>query len=176
MSAFWKKSYPINLNNSRDFEEFYKSTRLKLFRIAFQLVGDKEIAQGLVQDIFCDIWSRREKLVIHLPLEAYAVQAVKFSCFNYMKKKVRRENAMQEFSAQEPILHNITEEKIYAEELQSAINHLLRSLPQRCREVFYLKREKFMSNKEIASRLNISEKTVERHMTRALNLLRVGLK
>ena len=148
----------------------------KLFHIALKIVNNKEIAEGIVHDVFSDIWERRDNLKINVPIEAYAVKAVKFSAFDYPKAKVKKDKANEAISTLTTTVTNPIEEEIHARELKTKITHLVSQLPARCQEVFRLRREKLMSNKEIASTLNISEKTVERHMTRALHFLRISLK
>ena len=166
----------INLRNSHDFELLYRQSRLKLFRISYNLVGNIEIAEGIVHDAFCDIWSRRKSLEINTSLQAYLVRAVKFSSINHLRAKAVRLKAKEELLATTRLSHNETEENVIANDLKLGIDQLIEQLPKRCQEVFRLKREKFMTNKDIALGLNISEKAVEKHMTRAIRFLKAGTK
>ncbi|MEM1338360.1 MAG: RNA polymerase sigma-70 factor [Bacteroidota bacterium] len=164
------------IRNARDFEHFYNTSAEKLFHVALKIVNDKPIAEGIVHDVFSDIWERRKTLSINVPLEAYAVRAVKFTAFDRLKEKIKKEKANKEISTMTVVSGNPIEEEIHARELQGELAHLVSQLPLRCQEVFRLRREKLMSNKDIATGLNISEKTVERHMTRALHFIKIGLK
>ena len=166
----------IILCNSHDFELLYRQSRLKLFRISYNLVGNIETAEGIVHDTFCDIWSRRKSLEINTSLETYLVRAVKFSSIDHLRGKSVRLKAKKELLATTRLSHNETEENVIANDLKSGIDQLIAQLPTRCQEVFRLKREKFMTNKDIASGLNISEKAVEKHMTRAIRFLKAGIK
>ncbi|MEM0930907.1 MAG: RNA polymerase sigma-70 factor [Bacteroidota bacterium] len=166
----------ITLDYLQNFELLYRKSRLKLFRISYNLVGDTKVAEGIVHDAFCDIWSRRKSLEINTSLEAYIVRAVKFSSIDYLRARAVRLKAKEELLATSRISHNDTEENVIANDLKSGIDQLIGQLPKRCQEVFRLKREKFMTNKDIALGLNISEKAVEKHMTRAIRFLRAGIR
>ena len=164
------------LKNSHDLELLYDKSGSKLFHIALNLVDDTEVAKGIVQNVFSDLWARRDTLDIKVPLEAYLVRAIKFSSIDYLRAKAVREKAREEIRVNATVAHNDTEEQMDAIELDHKIGHLVNMLPAKCQEVFRLSREKYMSNREIAKGLQISEKTVERHMTKALRHLRAGLK
>ena len=165
-----------HLNSHKDFERLYNENAEKLFRIAYNLVKRKEIAEGIVQNVFCNLWERRKNLKIKVPVEAYIVKAVKLSSLDYLRTKTKRDNFNKQIYAIKPTLDNGTEDEIRAEEFKAEINHLVSLLPDRCQEVYRLSREKFMTNKEIASGLHISEKTVENHLTKALNFLRINIR
>lgn len=171
-----KSGVSLSLVKSRDLEELYNKSADKLFRVSYQLVGNREVAEGIVHNVFCDMWNRRETIKISVPLEIYVVKAVKFSSFHYLKDKLKREMNNKEVHNLKPTFHNDTEEKLQAQDLKSQINNLVKLLPTRCQEVFRMSREKFMSNKEIASGLDISEKAVEKHITKALKFLRFQIK
>ena len=164
------------IKGEADFEQFYHKSADKLFHIALKITGEREKAEGIVHDFFGDLWERRHTLKVRVPLETYAVRAIKFSSFDYLKEKVQKERGNKELQMTEARFHSNIEEELAASELKDTLAKLLNILPSRCQEVFRMRREKEMSNKEIAARLRISEKTVERHMTRALHLLRTGLK
>lgn len=165
-----------SIQGAKDFERFYNASAEKLFHVALRIVNDKEIAEGIVHDVFSDIWERRDVLKINAPIEVYAVKAVKFSAFDKLKEKIKKEKASQDLHLTTITFNNPIEEEIHARELKTKIARLIDKLPTRCQEVFRLRREKQLSNKEIAVGMNISEKTVERHMTRALQFLKLGLK
>lgn len=164
------------LDNSGALEALYNNSADKLFRVSYQLVGSTEVAEGIVHNVFCDLWKRRKTIRVDVPLEAYVVKAVKYASFHYLKDKVKRENNKMEILTLKPTFHNDTEQQLHTQDLKSEINNLIRLLPNRCQEVFRMSHEKFMSNREIASGLDISEKAVEKHITKALKFLRLGLK
>jgi len=139
-------------------------------------IRSKEIAEGIVQDIFRSLWERREKIELQEPLEHYLIRAAKLKVIDYFRKKQRDEKhlacAFQEYCLSD----NCTEDALAFNELHQQIGQLVDMLPCHCREVYTLSREEGLSNKEIAKKLNISIKTVEYHMSRALSFLKSRLK
>nr|WP_297911924.1 RNA polymerase sigma-70 factor [uncultured Allomuricauda sp.] len=163
------------IQGTEDFEHFYRNSIKKLIHIAYQIVGDKNVAEGIVHDVLIYIWEKRNEIFITVSLEAYAIKAVKFKSFDHLKKRLKKEKLQQEILNSQPDSYNNVEEEVYAEELKTEVGHLTDLLPKRCQEVFRLSREKLMSNREIAKGLQISEKAVEKHMTKAIKQLRIGL-
>ncbi|MEM9830037.1 MAG: RNA polymerase sigma-70 factor [Bacteroidota bacterium] len=169
-----KKDPP--LRRSKDLENLYQRNYRKLFHISYNLIKDREVAKGIVHDAFTDIWSKRDTFRADICLDSYVTQVVKFLSIDFLRAKAVRDNAHQELMATSPSEHNHTEEQIVLDNLQSEVNRLVSQLPSRRQQVFRMKREKFMSNKAIAVGLNISEKAVEKHMTKALRYLREATK
>ena len=163
------------IHGTKDFETFYHNSIKKLIHITYKIVGDKDAAESIVHDVLIDIWERRDDITITFSLEAYAIKAAKFKSFDYLKKKIKTEKLQQEVLDLHPNSHNDVEEELYANELKARVRDLTDLLPKRCQEVFRLSREKAMSNREIAKGLQISEKAVEKHMTKAIKHLRLGL-
>ena len=164
-----------SIRGAKDFEQFYHSSVRKLIHIAYQIVGDKNTAEGIVHEVLTDIWERRKEIVINVSLEAYAIQAAKFKSFDHLKERVKNEHLKQQILSLRQDSHNDVEEAVAGRDLQTKVNHLTSLLPKRCKEVFHLSRVKSMSNREIDMGLQISEKAVEKHITKAIKHLRIGL-
>jgi RNA polymerase sigma-70 factor (ECF subfamily) len=131
-------------------------------------------AKDLVQDVFLKFWNDREKTDIQFSIRSYLFVSVKNKCFDFLRKK-SRSLKVQEISNQ----HDISDESFETyvlSELESLFNKSLEKLPERCREVFELSRFHGLKNREIAAKLNLSEKTVENQMTKALHILKEDLK
>ncbi|MEM9830478.1 MAG: RNA polymerase sigma-70 factor [Bacteroidota bacterium] len=165
----------VAIADSQALKLLYDQSGDKLIRISLNLVDDIEVAKGIIQNIFSDLWERRNTLNINTSLDAYVVRAVKYSSIDYLRAQAARERLQEEVKIQTPTVHHDPEEQLDATELKNEIEHLVNLLPPKCQTVFRLSRENYMSNQEIALTLEISEKTVERHMTKALRFLRVGL-
>ena len=157
------------------FEEIYNRYWQKLYTTVYIRLKDKEAAQEIIQDFFTGLWMNRSKLHIHTSLSGYLFQSIKYAVLNYMRAEVVR------MSYQELVLLAAndsscsTEEYINHKELTEAISAGVNQLPPKCRSVFELSRNQYKTNKEIAGLLNISEKTVENHLTKALRYLRVNI-
>ena len=145
----------------------------KLFKSADKVLLDEEMAKDIVQEVFVKIWERRYTIQVR-NLNAYLTQAVKYQVASYLRKGKFTEKHKE-------ILESIaddtsTEQIIEIKELKDAITKSLNQIPNRCREIFLLSRYEQLSNKEIAAKLNISIRTVETQISKALKHLRTSLK
>ncbi|RQO75772.1 RNA polymerase subunit sigma-70 [Pedobacter sp. KBW06] len=161
------------LGSESAFTEIYEHYWLKLLALAYSHTKNKQIAEGIVQDVFISIWNRKTSLKIH-SLSNYFAIAVKFSVFKHKQREQRRrEIEMENCKSDEFILDD---EKIEARFLEEYFRGVVEQLPEKCKMVFNYSRIKGLSNPEIAREMNISEKTVEAHLTKAIKALRVSLK
>lgn len=154
------------------FTEIYTRYSRKLLAIAFSYSKDPDLAEEIVQDIFFSLWERRTSLAID-SLSAYLASATKFAIFKqiYTQKK-RNELAKDNYKIETTVLE---EDKIYAKFLDEYVKGIVETLPEKCRLVFQYSRYTYLSNKEIAKKMEISEKTVEAHMSKALRTIRNNL-
>lgn len=157
------------------FERYYDG----LFNYAGRIVRDIELAHDIVQDAFCKLYENHLNLNVHISIQAYLYKSVYNSCMNAIKHlKVVQEYADREvldFYFTEVIQMPEAELALQNEDIKKAIEEAIDKLPERCREVFVLSKIEELSNKEIADKLNISVKTVEVQMTKALSRLRLEL-
>jgi RNA polymerase sigma-70 factor (family 1) len=157
------------------FSELYNRYWDKLFGAAYKRVRSVETAEEIVQDLFTDIWSRRKKLDIKVELPVYLYSAVRYRVINHIHKKIVKASFEQNRPVLYPVVDNSTEEMVIANDLQYCLAREAQLLPVKCREVYYLSRHEYQSNKSIAKQLSISEKTVENQLTKALKRLRTSL-
>ncbi len=134
----------------------------------------EEEARDIVQDVFVKFWNDREKLNIKLSIRSYLFVSVKNKCYDIQRKK-NTNIKVQEITDQNDVSDESFETYVLSE-LEDLFNKSLSKLPERCREVFEMSRFNGLKNREIAVKLNISEKTVENQITKALHILRVELK
>ena len=131
-------------------------------------------AKDLVQDVFVKFWNDREKSDIRFSIRSYLFASVKNRCFDLLRKKDRNVK-VQEITNEMAVSDELFETFVLSE-LEALFNKSLSKLPERCREVFELSRLQGLKNKEIAAMLNLSEKTVENQITKALHILKTELK
>jgi len=137
---------------------------------ALGFIGDRDEAEELVQETFVKFWEKRDEISIETSIKSYIYSAVRNACLNYLKHiKVRQAHVAEEKHFGEPT------EEILQTEVSENIELAIKKLPAKCREVFELSRFKGMKYQEIAEYLNISVKTVENQMGKALKVLRVEL-
>jgi RNA polymerase sigma-70 factor (ECF subfamily) len=154
------------------FNEIYSRYWKKMLMIAWNHSQDKVSSKDIVHEVFISLWERRREVLID-NLPAFLATAVKFSIYKYYQRESRRSELLRmnyEFS-------DLTqdEEKLDALFLQEYINGIVEEMPAKCRLVFRY-REQGMKNKEIAEEIKITQKAVERNLTRALNIIRGELK
>ena len=147
----------------------------KLTVVAMNRLGSLEEAREVVQEIFCNLWRRREELELTHTLNTYLSAAVKYEIFKRFAVKSRHRRLEQQALDQWQEAADDTLHYLNANELQSELFSLVKALPEKCRLVFQLSRDKGYTQKQIARELGIAEKTVEAHLSAALRKLRIGL-
>lgn len=152
----------------------------RLNDFARNVVKDDVISQDIVQDVFVKVWEKRLEIET-INLEAFLFKLVRNRCIDYIKYLKVVNNRMQQIqlSSKYEELYRIDfigdEPYVLIEqELKQKIEKTIESLPERCREVFILSRMNGLKNKEIAEKLGINIKNVERHLTRALQTFRTN--
>lgn len=157
------------------FEQAYRRSARKLCIVCHNVVGDQEIASEIVHNVFLSVWERRDVLKLEGELDHYLFRAVKLASLEYIRTKAIRARHLNDIASMEKNEVNTTEEQLAFYELRDRISVLTSGLPPQSREVFTLSREKGLSNRAIAMSLNISDKTVEAHISKALKYLREHL-
>jgi RNA polymerase sigma-70 factor (ECF subfamily) len=143
-----------------------------LYRTALRILQDHELAKDVVQEAFISLFEKSNENTIR-NLQAYLYQVVKYQCFMQLRSGKISDKHLSQINT--IIASNELEEELHAKELQLVLDESIAALPEKCREVFYLSRFESLSNKKIAERLNISHKTVENQITKALKILHVSL-
>jgi RNA polymerase sigma-70 factor (family 1) len=154
------------------FNTLYHRHWAALFRLARKILDDHDLAKDTVQEIFVSLYEKAADKEI-TQVKSYLLQSVKYHCFMHLRSGKISEKHLQRLTTVSAA--NYVEEYIDGEELHALLNHKIESLPEKCREVFYLSRYELLSNKMIAEQLNISQKTVEHQITKALKTLKHSL-
>ncbi len=143
----------------------------KLLVVAAKRLDSIPEAEEVIQDIFLNLWRKRETFELRVSFENYLAVALKFEVINRRAKRVRENAVHSELGLQIPPIYS---DKINfdLEYLQQQLEHTLNSLPPKCRLVFRLSRDDDYTNKQIAKELGITEKAVEKHISKALKTLR----
>lgn len=154
------------------FSVIYDRYCSSLYHTAIKILNDADLAKDVIQDAFIMLFEKADKRII-LNLQAYLFQTVKYRCFMHLRSGRISQKHLHLMNL--IIESNELEEELDARELQSHLDESIATLPERCREVFYLSRYECLPNREIASRLNISSKTVENQITKALKILHTSV-
>lgn len=158
----------------RAFDFLYEKYFSKLYGAVYKRLQNREQTEEIVQELFISLWERREVLVISTTIEAYLFSSVKYLIIAQYKKNTLFEKYSNGINLT-PNNDNFTEQVVAFDELNTAYQNALKLLPDRCREVFVLKRSG-LSQREISEKMDISEKTVENQMTKALKILKDALR
>ncbi|HNV30251.1 MAG TPA: RNA polymerase sigma-70 factor [Cyclobacteriaceae bacterium] len=166
----------LQLGNESAFEMIFRTYYQPLCRYAYSFLQDKEEAEEVVQASFITVWEKRNNIAIETSLKSYLYRMVRNSCLNVIKhEKVKQQHVAHELAVSE-VSHESVSQKVQAAELEIRITEAMKTLPEQCRLVFQLSRFEELKYQEIADQLQISVKTVENHMGKALKLMREQLK
>lgn len=168
----------INLlrrGDSGAFEKIFRKYFKSLHAYAYSFMKDDELAEEIVQNVFCRIWERRDLLNADGALKAYLYRSVHNESLNYLKQQKTRSAFIVHYSKAEEITSAQASDKVMVAELDRQIQKALNELPQQCRTIFQLSRFEQLKYQQIADQLNLSVKTVENQMGKALKVLRLKL-
>ena len=158
------------------FEMLFRTFYQPLCNYAFTFVQDHDDAEEIVQSTFLMVWEKKEVLEIRTGVKPYLYAMVRNACLNVIKhEKVKQQHAAVEMVMGERSVESVTR-TVMASELEEKIYRAMEALPEQCRLVFKLSRFEELKYAEIATQLNISIKTVENHMGKALKIMREQLK
>jgi RNA polymerase sigma-70 factor (ECF subfamily) len=163
----------IKSGNKQAFDEVFLKHFKSLHAYAFAIIKEKDDAEEIVQNVFVRIWTKREQLKEDGFLKSFLYRSVHNESLNYLKhQKVRSNFNVHYADAVKNDMGNLNTE-IMATELEKNIHSAISDLPEKCRNIFQLSRFDQMKYQEIADALNISIKTVENQMGKALKILRL---
>ena len=169
-------AYALQKGDELVFEDIFKNYYERLCNYANTFVNDMDEAEEMVQSTFLILWEKRESIDIHTSIKSYLYQAVHNQSLNRIKhfKVQQAHGEYMKQQADSGTFHYT--ENFLGEELEQQINAAIESLPPQCQTVFRLSRFENLTYAEIAQQLNVSVKTIENHMGKALRIMRVQLK
>ena len=154
------------------FTQIYNRYWNKLYYVAHKLLKDTDAAEEIVQEVFFILWKKRETLIIKV-LPAYLASMTRYSVYRYISKDKQvkiQENIVGKLGIQAAAEMNV-DDKILLE----IVTQLSNKLPEKCRLVFQYNKLQDMALADVAEQLNISQKTAEGHLTKALKVIRTSL-
>lgn len=171
----------LKVGDKAAFELIYQEYYEMLLYVSLQYVSNRDDAKEAVQDAFVKLWSNRETVKEDVSIRNFLYTIAKNNCLNILKKqevimRSREDLKWMEMHYHYEAMNRLGFDSMEFKELQQKIEEAIERLPDHCKEVFKLSRFSQLKNREIAEKLNISEKTVESHMTKAIKLLKEDLR
>jgi RNA polymerase sigma-70 factor (family 1) len=161
--------------NHAAYEEIYRRYHVLLYLYAYKKLNDKETAKDLIQEIFLMLWNKRGSYAFHTGLAGYLYRSVRnraFDLFAHQKVEQQYINSLQQYLDTD---NSTTDHLLREKEISAVIDNEIALMPKGMREVFELSRKHYLSHREIAEKLDMSEDAVSKQIKRALKILRVKL-
>ena len=153
------------------FEKLFRSFFPPLMVFAKKILVDEDDAREVVHQVFISVWERRKEIDLSVSLKSYLFTSVHNRSLNVLRDRKKFSSAEVPDLAGDFDVSTVIESM----ELEEKIMEVVRSLPEKCREIFELSRFDGLKYSEIAEQLQISQKTVENQMSKALKILREKL-
>ncbi len=171
-----KLTYRLKKGEKEAFQELFNLYAPKIYRFAVSYLKNKSDAEELLQDVFLKIWEKRENLDPAQNIKAYLFKITVNSIYDFVRKK-NIEKAFSDFSKHNyPSGSESSWHEIIWNEMLSKLDHLVSKMPDQRRKIFTLSKEDGLTNQEIAQKLNLSKRTVENQLYRAIHFLKEQLK
>lgn len=150
----------------------YSTYHKRIYAFAFSYLKIKDDALDVVHEVFLKLWENRHRIEPDTKIEAFVFTITRNTVLSIFRKKASEKKYMDHLACV-TISHDLnTQNQLDYTFLKETIDGLIKDLPPKRQEVFLKSRKDGLSNKEIAQQLNISEKTVEDHITKALGFLK----
>lgn len=164
----------LKKGNKQAFNTLFRKYYQSLCRFALTFLNEEALAEEAVQNTFMYLWEKRQKYEISESFKAYLHRSVYNECLRIRKWQKKRSEVESNYALLLPEEWTDNEQQQW-HEIKPVINKAINQLPQKCRDIFLMRRQEGLSNQEIADYLNISVKTVENQMTIAIKKLRNDL-
>ncbi|MFV0376437.1 MAG: RNA polymerase sigma-70 factor [Mangrovibacterium sp.] len=154
------------------FDKYYRD----LCNFVNLYLKDRALAEEVVQDIFVYFWENKQKIKVNTSVRSYLYGASKYKSLNVIRAGKSEQHLRDKLSKREQYIEEIPFDHYSGvDEFRRILEEAISGLPEKCREIFLLSKQKDLSNKQIAEQLGVSVKTVENQMTIALKKLRLFL-
>jgi RNA polymerase sigma-70 factor (ECF subfamily) len=161
--------------SEKAFQELFLRYYAQLVVFARKVVIDDDLARELVQDVIVNFYEKRKEIKIHSSLKAHLYQSVRNRCLNQIKHSQIRRDHHANIYINKKSEEAYVDDKLEETELEQKIFSIIQTLPAQCKKIFEMSRFEGLSNQEIADDLNLSKRTVETQISKALKVLRKNL-
>ena len=156
-----------------DFDSLFNAYYPRLLLYAIKIIQNKEQAEEIVQDVFTRFWLNTEGKKVNYSIKAYLFRSVLNACIDFQSKEATLRKRNLSIVIPSDVIQ--FEDPILIAELNKAVRIAIDGLPEKCKKIFTLSREEGFSNKEISQKLDVSVKTVENQITRAIKRIKMNI-
>ncbi|WP_346238352.1 RNA polymerase sigma-70 factor [Niabella insulamsoli] len=163
----------VKNDDKRAFNEIYERYRMMLKDKAEKMLDSPQLAEDIVQELFLNLYNRRYQIDIQVSLRSYLSKAIKFRILNEFRSSGVRTSYQKEMNTRHA--STISENNCYdfeVKDLNYSIQCSIDALPDKCKTAFLLSRTEQLSYKDISGFMGISVSTVEKHISKALKVLK----
>lgn len=166
----------VDKNEMVFFEKLFQEYYASLLSYANSFLNNKEVSEDITQDVFMSLWIKKNEINFDDPIKPYLYKSTYNKVINYLnsfevKNKINDIDTVDNLINKEIIIFNQLD-SLFLEEIHREIESITEELSPQCKKVYILSRKMNLKNKEIAELLSISEKAVEKNITKALNEIR----
>lgn len=164
----------LKQGDEKAFSAIYNHYWNKLYYVAYQKLQDQNTAEEIVQEVFLMLWKDRETLSIE-SLSSYLAAMTRYAVYRHLARERASKNRETSYEDTKLRVSNLDEELDYKFTLKK-ISELSNQLPLKCRLVFQRNKLEDQALKDVAEELDISLKTAEAHLSKALKLIRISMR
>lgn len=165
-------AYLIKTGVKEAFQELFERYAPRIYQFSLSYLKNKQDAEELVQDVFLRIWEKRESLDKSKNIKAFIFKVAVNTIYDFIRRK-NIESAYKEFAGTDfESQPDSTWHQVIFDEMLHNLDILTKQMPPERQKIFRLSREDGMTNEEIARKMNISKRTVENQLYRAIAFLK----
>lgn len=165
----------IAVGDDHAFRELFNLYKERFYAVALKMTRSDEVAEDIVQDVFMNIWTKRESIMNVENPSSYFFTCVYRRVYQHYRKIALEKKLLQAVSSGKESV-NTTEEMILAHESENLVFQAIAKLPPQQQLVFKLSKQEGLSREDIACRLNVSPNTVKNHLSSAIKFIQVFLR
>jgi len=162
----------VKTGEKNAYQELFERYSPRIYQFSLSYLKNKSDAEELVQDVFLKIWEKRETLDQSKNIESFIFKVAVNTIYDFIRHK-NIENAFNDFArANFETDSNNTWHTVIFDEMTANLKELVAKLPEQQQKIFQLSKEEGLASEEIAEKLNLSKRTVENHLYRAVSFLK----
>ena len=165
----------LKRGDNEAFKRIYELFWESLYAIGYNRLQSAKDVEDIIQELFVDLWNKRDTIQIKESLRTYLFTAMKYKVIDHLRRNKSRNVRMEDVTLETELSIDTTDHMLSFNELYDELRKGIDQLPERCKLVFKMSRDREMSAAEIATALNISKRTVETQIYKSLKHLKKSL-